>query len=110
MTTREVTCLVITCDDCTTEIQIEDSTAHFSSREEAQRLNESWTLAETGDLCPECRCKRDGHKWEEPFFRDDRVPVGVAWCEQCRCSRYVNRGGQGISDEEAQRLHESGES
>ncbi|MFC4943227.1 hypothetical protein [Pseudonocardia sp. GCM10023141] len=70
MSAQTVMCVVIVCDGCGDELADTDTraTMHWPTRLAAVIDDgHHWTISTSQhgpDLCPACRCTRDGHDWE----------------------------------------------
>ncbi len=73
MTLRRITCFVVGCDDCHTDLDCEDLgfVVHFDTDREAldYLAAHSWTVTDNGHLrCPTCSarhlCGRFDHAWD----------------------------------------------
>lgn len=104
MSLREITCYELVCDGCqaTCDDTEYETPIHFGSRGEVRDSDgwtEHWETPEAGpDLCPRCRCARDGHRWGAPagFDWGDNPDRGLRFCDVCREMQAVLRDGDTV--------------
>ena len=79
MATEQHTCISISCDVCHEPMEDgEGGVPHFPDLAEAAKFDESWLIDEKEQLCPACRCERDGHGRLVSFGG-----ISGRWCERC---------------------------
>lgn len=102
MSTKTVTCVEITCDDCGQYVESDDGGAlHFTTRDEA--LGHDWVQIGDLDICEPCQCKRicaeAGHhtwaEWVESTYEAGNVKR-FRYCRVCSENEHELKDGRTV--------------